>query len=131
PLFGQKELEQAHLQLEVVVVGGDQLDATSSSVQKLPVLVWRRSEGLLDQDDVAEVVVASQRRKVRRRGRRDVRDDVAARLELALELITGGGLGAVPVEGGSSSAGLPLPLRKPRAGAVSALRAALGAETVE
>ena len=99
PLLGEEHRQQPDLELEVVMVGGDDLDAAWRRVQELAVLVRRRAERLLDQDHVAQVVVARERRQVRGRGRGDVGDHVGAGLQLALELVVRGRAVAVPVEG--------------------------------
>ena len=98
PLLREEEVEEAHLELEVVVVGGDHLHAAGGAVEKPPVLVGSRPQGLLDHHDVAQVVVAGERRQVGRSRGGDVRDDVAARLELAPQLVACRCLRAVPVE---------------------------------
>ena len=84
PLLGEQELEQAHLELEVVMVGGHDLDAAGRPVEELAVRLGGRAQGLLDEHDVAEVVVEPERGQVGGRRGRDVRDDVRARLQLAL-----------------------------------------------
>src|SRR5947209_57162 len=98
PLLGEQHREQADLELEVVVVGGDDLDAPRCGVEEAPVLVGRRAQRLLDEDDVAQLVVALERRQVGSRRRRDVGDHVGARLELTLELLASRRAMAVPVE---------------------------------
>src|ERR1700694_929883 len=89
-LLGQQHAEQPDLELEVIVVGGHDLDAARRCVEEPAVLVRRRPKGFLDQHDVAQLVVALERGKVRCGRGRDVRDDVRARLQLALELVARG-----------------------------------------
>ena len=89
-LLGKQHREQAHLELEVVVVSGDDLDAAWGRLEELAVLVRRRAQRLLDQHHVAQVVVARKGGQVGRRRRRDVGDDVRARLELAFQLVVPG-----------------------------------------
>src|SRR5207244_9923221 len=90
-LLGEQHREQPNLELEVVMVGGHDLDASWRRVQKLAVVVRRCAEWLLDQDLVAQVVVARQRWQVGGRRRGEVGDHVRARLQLALQLVARGG----------------------------------------
>src|SRR5207247_10211616 len=60
-LLSEKHLQQADLQLEVVVVRGHDLDSAGRGVEKLAVRLGRRAERLLDQDDIAQVVVGLER----------------------------------------------------------------------
>src|SRR6266853_1308917 len=56
-LFGQEHLQQPDLALEVVMVGGHDLDAAGRGVKGFAVSLGRRAERLLDEDDIAKVVV--------------------------------------------------------------------------
>ena len=40
-LLGEQHLQQPHLELEVVVVGGHDLDAARGVVEELPIFLWR------------------------------------------------------------------------------------------
>ena len=86
-LLGEEELEQAYLELEVVVVGGHDLDSTGGAVEKLPVIIGRRAQRLLDQHHVAEVVVQGKGGQMGHGRRRDVGDHIRAGLELAFQLV--------------------------------------------
>ena len=86
PLLREQHRQQPDLELEVVVVRGHDLDAPRRGVEELSIVVGWRAQRLLDQDHVAQVVVALERGEVGRRGGGDVGDHVGARLELALQL---------------------------------------------
>ncbi|TMB98165.1 MAG: hypothetical protein E6J40_06825 [Chloroflexi bacterium] len=43
PLFREQQLQQPHLELEVVVVGGDDLDPARRGVEELAVRLGRRA----------------------------------------------------------------------------------------
>src|SRR5712664_959707 len=75
-LFGQEQLQQADLELEVVVISGDDLDAARRRVEELAIGLRRGAERFLDQDDVAEVVPERKGGEVSGCGRGDIGDDV-------------------------------------------------------
>ena len=58
------------------MVGGHDLDATGRRVEEFAVLVGRGAKRFLDEHNVAQVVVASQRREVGGRRGGDVGDHV-------------------------------------------------------